>query len=195
MRKVLIPALIVVPFIGFMVFQAKTVDPVLTEAPKTVLGEVVGYVREAMKMSEAESTVLPSDTRVEKFLYLGEGGEQFLVTAVIGGRGRSSIHRPELCLPANGFEMRSPRDFWVVDRSWHCLDLCQRNYSPHVFAYSFFNQAGVKTSSHLYRIFMDVWDRTILGRIDRWVMVTVYSSSADERTMLSFLRKLKLGGK
>ena len=59
------------------------------------------------------------------------------------------------------------------------------------FAYTFFNQAGYRTSSHVKRIFRDVVDRSILGRIDRWVMVTVYASTADERTLRDFLTKLK----
>ena len=32
------------------------------------------------------------------------------------------------------------------------------------FAYTFFNQAGFRTSSHTERIFKDVWDRSILNR-------------------------------
>ena len=59
------------------------------------------------------------------------------------------------------------------------------------FAYTFFNQAGYRTSSHVKRIFRDVLDRSFLGRIDRWVMVTVYASSADERALRGFLAKLK----
>ena len=58
-------------------------------------------------------------------------------------------------------------------------------------AYTFFNQAGFRTSSHLKRIFRDVWDRSILGRIDRWVMTEVTTSSDDERTLVEFLRNLE----
>ena len=59
------------------------------------------------------------------------------------------------------------------------------------FAYTFFNQDGYRTSSHLRRIFRDVWDRSIRGRIDRWVMLTVYTSVSDETRLAAFLGKLK----
>ena len=59
------------------------------------------------------------------------------------------------------------------------------------FAYTFFNQDGCRTSSHLLRIFRDVWDRSIRGRIDRWVMVTVNASVADDFRMSRILGSLK----
>ena len=59
------------------------------------------------------------------------------------------------------------------------------------FAYTFFNQDGYRTSSHLRRIFRDVWDRSMRGRIDRWVMLTVHSSVSDEARIVMFLDKLK----
>ena len=48
---------------------------------------------------------------------------------------------------------------------------------PGTMAYTFFNQDGLRTASHLRRIFADVWDRSIHNRIDRWVMVTVHVSA------------------
>jgi hypothetical protein len=48
----------------------------------------------------------------------------------------------------------------------------------------------MRTSSHVRRIFADVWDRSVLGRIDRWVMVTVFSLSNKSDDMEGFLSKL-----
>ncbi len=59
------------------------------------------------------------------------------------------------------------------------------------FAYTFFNQDGYRTSSHLRRIFRDVWDRSMRGRIDRWVMLTVHSSVSDGAHLAAFLCELK----
>jgi hypothetical protein len=43
------------------------------------------------------------------------------------------------------------------------------------------------------RILCDVWDRTVFNRIDRWVMITVNSSVADDDRLLAFLARLKGG--
>ena len=68
-----------------------------------------------------------------------------------------------------------------------------------VLAYTFFNQAGVRTSSHVARILRDIWDRSVLNRIDRWVMVTVSASNdggfslehaADRLALTAFLDDL-----
>ena len=40
------------------------------------------------------------------------------------------------------------------------------------------------------RIFRDVWDRSVLNRIDRWVMLTVNSSTAVDSEIESFLERL-----
>ena len=48
---------------------------------------------------------------------------------------------------------------------------------PVTLSYTFFNQNGLRTSSHARRIISDTWDRSVLNRIDRWVMVTVLASN------------------
>ena len=191
MRGLVIPIVATVLMVGAMLYQAKTVDPVLCEAPTIRLGEIAGFTSEPVEVSEAELTVLPADTQFDKRAYLGEDGAQFNVSVVIGGRSKSSVHRPELCLPAQGFQMSDPRHAEVEDVDWHLVTLARRDAPSMGFAYTFFNQAGYRTSSHVKRIFRDVLDRSFLGRIDRWVMVTVYASSADERALKDFLAKLK----
>ena len=190
MRKVLIPLMASVLVVVAMLYQARTVDPVLCEAPSVKLTEIRGFASEPVAISEAERTILPADTVIDKRRYVSPDGE-FLVSVVIGGRSKSSIHRPELCLPAQGFQMTSPRTVEVGDVEWHFVTLARREASSLGFAYMFFNQDGYRTSSHLRRIFRDVWDRSIRGRIDRWVMLTVHSSVSDEARLAAFLAKLE----
>ena len=148
--------------------------------------------------SLGERTILPSDTRILKRIY-STPHSQFLVSAVIGGTSKSSIHRPELCMPAQGFLMLDPRDFTVDGRPYHAIRLENPRGPAHVLAYTFFNQAGVRTSSHVHRILVDIWDRSVLNRIDRWVMITVSAGNeggfslgheADRATLEGFLSKL-----
>ena len=132
--------------------------------------------------SLGENTVLPRDTTILKRVYRSDWGVQFLVSAVISGAGKSSIHRPELCLPAQGFLMSKPTDFEVAtdgsaSRPYHAIRIDSPQWPPALLAYTFFNQEGVHTASHLRRIFLDTWDRSVHNRIDRWVMVTVHVSA------------------
>lgn len=190
MRKVLTPLMAAVLVVAVMLYQARTVNPVLCEAPSVKLVEIKGFASEPIAISEAERTVLPADTEIDKRRYVSPDGE-FLVSVVVGGRSKSSIHRPELCLPAQGFQMASPRTVEVGGVEWHVVTLARKEASSMGFAYTFFNQDGYRTSSHLRRIFRDVWDRSMRGRIDRWVMLTVNSSISDEARLMAFLGKLK----
>ena len=129
--------------------------------------------------SLGERRILPPDTQFRRRLYRDSYGRTFLVTAVIGGVSKRSIHRPELCLPAQGFVLSRPRDFTVAGRPFHSVELTPPGGVPSTLAYAFFNQDGMHTASHMRRILADVWDRSVHNRIDRWVMVTVLASAPE----------------
>ncbi len=124
-------------------------------------------------------------------MYRRADGEWFQVSVVVGGASKSSIHRPELCLPAQGFQMSSPRTVEVGGVEWRFLSVESRGNDPLGFAYTFFNQDGFRTASHTQRIFRDVWDRSVHGRADRWVMLTVNSSRADDEFLREIAESLK----
>ena len=128
-------------------------------------------------ISLGENTILPKDTTILKRVYTSGLGMQFTVSAVISGAGRRSIHRPELCLPAQGALMSSSTDLEVEGRPYHAIQIDFRQDPPGQLMYTFFNQNEVRTSSHLRRVFLDTWDRSVHNRIDRWVMVTVRVAS------------------
>ena len=191
MRKVLIPSVVTALVVAAMAYQARTVDPVLCEAPSVSLPEISGFTSEPVEVSEAEHHTLPADTLFDKRRYVSRDGDWFLASLVIGGRSKSSIHRPELCLPTQGFQMMAPRTRDAGGVDWHLVTLARGAVPASGFAYTFFNQDGYRTSSHLRRIFRDVWDRSVRGRIDRWAMLTVHSSVSDETRLTAFLAKLK----
>jgi len=130
--------------------------------------------------SLGELTILPSDTRFVKRLYLSASGHEYLVSAVIGGASKRSIHRPELCLPGQGFTLLTPREIDVNGHPFRVIKVLPPRSalgSPsQLMAYTFFNQEGFRTSSHVRRIIADTWDRTVFNRVDRWVMVTIHAA-------------------
>lgn len=191
MKKSFFPLLATILLASVMYFQTKSPVLVLTDDPGRHLQEIEGYISEKVEASDAELNVLPKDTRIEKRLYTDERGRWFQVSLIVGGASKGSIHRPELCLPAQGFQMKDPKNIVAGGAKWHTIKLDRGIYGALGFAYTFFNQAGFHTSSHMHRIFQDVWDRSILSRIDRWHMVTINASSADEAELAAFLEKLK----
>lgn len=192
MKRLLVPILVTVFIVITMAFMASTPEVTVCEPPEVALGEIDGFTSEKQEPGEAELNILPADTRLDKRLYRAPGGHWFAVSLVIGGTNKSSIHRPELCLPAQGFQMVNPRSAVAGGLSWRFITLAGGAGRPSMgFAYTFFNQDGFHTSSHIRRIFQDVWDRSILNRIDRWVMITINSSISDQRVLEDFISRLK----
>ena len=179
------------------VFQAMTPAATVAKAPDVAFRPVEGCetdderFAEVQQVSEAERKILPKDTRIVKKMYVSRNGSQFLVACIIGGTSRASIHRPELCLPSQGYAMSNPRNFDVSGRPWHVIDVKRAGDRPGMQAYTFFNQEGFRTASHTSRIFRDVIDRSVFNRVDRWVMVTVHASGANDGDLLEFLASLE----
>ena len=182
-------ALLVV-LLPVMAFQSIAPKPVLTEAPEIKFPVVEGFTAEWVEPSTAETNVLRGAT-IDKRVYKMDNGFWFQVTAVTSGESKGSLHRPELCLPSQGFDMGTGET--VVERGveWRLIRLTAKGNMPDaLFAYTFFNQEGYRTSRHESRIWRDVWDRTVHNRIDRWVMITVHVPIKDEAFMRGLMRIL-----
>ena len=191
MRAHVIPVLATLLVVTAMVWQGRRSAPVLCEAPSARLGEIAGFTSEPLEPSESERTILPADTQFDKRLYTAPDGTWYQVSLVIGGKSKSSIHRPELCLPSQGFQMMNPRSLDAGGVAWHAVTLARGTLPPLGFAYTFFNQDGFRTSSHVRRILRDVFDRSFRARIDRWAMVTVNAARADDASLAAFLLQLR----
>ena len=189
--RLAVPVLAFLLIVPAMLYQATTPEVVFAEPPAVSLGELDGFSSEKQEASEAELTVLPKDTIIHKRRYEAPNGDWMAVTLVVGGRSKSSIHRPELCLPAQGFEMRNPRTRNVGGRDWRVIELAAKGSPSYGFAYTFFNQDGYATASHVARIFRDVVDRSLFNRIDRWVMVSVHCSRSDDFGLSALLSRIK----
>ncbi len=127
--------------------------------------------------SLGEVSLLPRDTAVSKRNYRAGDGLKYSVSLVVAGRRRGSIHRPELCLPAQGFVMMGARQKEVrvaggSPRRVRVLTVERPDGARFSLAYWFFCRDR-ESCSHTDRIVSDVWDRTVHNRINRWVMVAV----------------------
>ena len=135
-------------------------------------------------VSLGEATDLPKDTVILKRNYRSPDGVCYSVSVVIGGRSRGSIHRAELCLPAQGYVM--------LDAGRWALHLpagkprvirrvtAQRPGGAKLSLVYWFMSKDRESCSHAQRILLDVWDRSIHNRINRWVMVAANISPALE---------------
>jgi len=154
-------------------------------------------------MSPIEKAELPADTEFAKYEYSRLGGGRLQANIVLSGRERSSIHRPQRCLVAQGYEvLRSSTETIALgegDVKVMLLETMRHvrragapsEDRPARLAYWFVGGRR-STPFHLVRMFWTGWDRLFHGTACRWAYVIVLqygegSRSAFARDLESFL--------
>jgi hypothetical protein len=63
----------------------------------------------AADLTLGERQALPPDTVILRKEYVGPGGDSTTVSVVLSGKEQKSIHRPQQCLPGQGYVIESSR--------------------------------------------------------------------------------------
>ena len=154
-------------------------EPELTRGPEGFVCPECGGRMAAVSLGEWSD--LPKDTVIVKRNYRSADGLVYAVSVVVGGRQRNSIHRAELCLPAQGFAMLDAARVPLALADGRSLQVrrinAQRPGGARMSLVYWFLSHDRVCCSHTERILMDVWDRSIHNRINRWVMIAVNVSS------------------
>jgi EpsI family protein len=155
-----------------------------SDLPKMVGG---WYGQDAV-VSEKEKMVLGEDngTTIVRKAYHNGVGYEILASIVVSGEDMSrSIHRPERCMPAQGFTVIDKSSVPVVlpDRGLMRVTRLQnvRNApaesgptnSVYNVTYYWFVGHTTTTDSHIIRTWLDMKDRLVHGYNQRWAYITV----------------------
>ncbi len=62
---------------------------------------------QALDMTAAERNVLDEGVELARTFYASAEGRRILVTVIVGGPGKRTLHRPEVCLPGQGWSIAS----------------------------------------------------------------------------------------
>ncbi len=146
------------------------------------IGEYWGYDQE---VGAAERLLLPEDTEFARKEYSNLSGESVFCSIVLAGAQRQSIHRPEVCLPAQGWSIRDRRTETAALDGGRKIDMSvltlvrpvqlsngQTVEIRQLYAYWFVGRTRM-TPSHESRIFESMLDRVFQGISHRWAYVTV----------------------
>jgi EpsI family protein len=142
-------------------------------------------------ISEGERQILGPDTEFARKLYSNGRGDQMYVSIVLSGPDmNTSIHRPERCLPAQGWTIAHSETVTVPTkqgplRVTRLLDMrplggpAGKPRDIYSLTYYWFVGRDETTPSHLYRTFIDIRDRLLKGYNQRWAYITVASVITD----------------
>ncbi len=156
------------------------------------LPEQVGsFTGKESEVSESERVILPKDTQFAKMLYSSLGGAQINCQVVLSGGEKRSIHRPETCLPAQGWTKKTSQVIPVKLDDGRTLEVMKlvisrpvevqpgvRKELTSLFLYWFVGK-DITTPRHWYRILHTDWDRVVHGVSHRWAYVIVSAPVLD----------------
>ncbi len=143
------------------------------------LGNFSGIPQE---VSEAEKFILPPDTEFSKMLYTDLDGDQINTQIVLAGAAKQSIHRPEVCLPGQGWTIKSSQTLKIPLPSGSVLPVTMLRIARPVdvggsarelnslFIYWFVGKDTV-TASHLVRVLKTNLDVILHNTNHRWAYV------------------------
>jgi hypothetical protein len=135
--------------------------------------------------NESELALLPPDTEFAKKNYTSPNGEHLNVEIVLSGAEHRSIHRPEICLVGQGWNVRSGKIVKVPLKSGRSLDLMVLDITrpwrtpngatvevPALYTY-FFVSKDAETAKHLDRVAITNLDLLFHNKAHRWAYVIV----------------------
>ena len=169
--------------------ENQTPTGVSLELP-SIMGEWYGSSSE---VSLKERQVLGAETEFARKVYTNGRGDTIFASIVLAGRDmNTSIHRPERCLPAQGWTVADSKTMDVnlddgqqlpVTRL-HNLRQIKTNLgdSRPFYNLNYYWFAGYSdvTASHFRRTWIDVRDRLLKGYNQRWAYVTVTANITKE---------------
>jgi len=162
-------------------------------------------------VTEKERSVLGSETEFARKVYRNDMNDEIHVSIVLGGHDmNTSIHRPERCLPAQGWTIvnssrlaipvKAPEDEWLkVTRLYNQRLVKDREGRPfkwYSLDYYWFVGSTDTTASHFTRTYFDLRDRLLKGYNQRWAYITVAAilrndiASEKDQQLKEFIQEL-----
>ena len=148
-------------------------------------GELLHMEGKATPESESEKAILPGDTEMVKMDYQDFLSDNVTVQIVLAGGEKRSIHRPEICLPAQGWTLDGGHVKTVKLSNGHDLQVMRltarrpivlkngtKAELENVFCYWFVGH-NATTPYHLRRVLMTNLDMVFHNINHRWAYVVV----------------------
>jgi EpsI family protein len=139
-------------------------------------------------LTEDEKRLLPTDTEGSRRFFRDKQGDELYCSIVLAGRDVTSIHRPELCLPGQGWRIQSEHteSIPVPSAPGGALEVMRMNTSRPVpladgrtiearsiFVYWFVGK-GRMTPYHWQRIYWSAKDRVFYNTNHRWAYILIH---------------------
>lgn len=172
------------------------------ELPATVLD----YQSRLLPITKIELTTLPPDTIFGRRQYRAQDGFETAISVVVMGTDRTSIHKAQICLPAQGWSIErtellhvsvtEPQPYelpvtrLIIVKKMKQADGREVNVRA-VYVYWFVSENKI-TAGHGVRMWELAWDLFRTGVLQRWAYVTCLSTCEPGAEEIFFERMKQL---
>ena len=160
-----------------------------------------GFTTDRIPLSERR--LLPPDADLFHQRYIDDNGNVVSLAAVVSGQARSSLHKPEFCLPSQGLSILSDMQHTVVLGTDQSIDVRMLDVAPPnasrasqrgLFVY-WYSSPTMQTGSQFSKNLAMITHRLFRGRLERWAYVSLLISYSGDRestvtTIDSFIGEL-----
>ncbi len=167
---------------------------------------VLDYTSKHESEDETVLNTLPKDTSYAQRLYTGTNGFWVNANIILMGMDRTSIHKPEFCLPGQGWRIdkkttvilpiEGQRPYQLQVAKWTITNFIQNNDGKkqeisglYVF---WFVAKNEETDSHWQRIWWLTRDLLTTGVLQRWAYVSYFAVCQPGQEDATFDRMKKL---
>jgi EpsI family protein len=141
---------------------------------------------EKQGLTKEEHDLLPQDTEGSRRLFKNQRGDVVFCSIILAGRDTTSIHRPELCLPGQGWTINEHMEAIPVATAPGGMLTVMRMNGTHparlldggvgqaksIFLYWFVGKDRI-TASHWQRIYWTSKDRVFHNTNHRWAYILI----------------------
>jgi hypothetical protein len=168
--------------------------------------QVLDYTSTNLPQQAIVTNMLPKDTSLASRYYQGTNGFWATANIVLMGKDRTSIHKPEYCLPGQGWQIESQTNVAISIAGPHPYELLVAKWTLSISAkddlgqmrdwrglYVFWFVAdNEETPSHWERIIWLARDLLKHGVLQRWAYVSYFTACAPGQEDATFKRVQEL---
>jgi hypothetical protein len=140
------------------------------------------------EMTAFEKNLLPEEVDISRVQYFSPGASHVITAStVLSGVGKRDLHRPEICLPAQGFQLQPPRKMTLALENGQTVKASflrmtrddrsstgQIQRTPGVAIYWYVGSDGTTCADYYEHVRVTYQDAIIKNINHRWAMVAFY---------------------
>lgn len=155
---------------------------------------VGNYQGREFDMTAAEKNILDEGVKLVRNVYASSTGRQIMATVILSGFEKRSLHRPEVCLPNQGWTVtdRTPVTLRLVDGREITMMMMRifrdgepqpgvRVRSRAVNFYWYIGSNGTTCAEHYEHVFLSYYDSVFRNIQHRWAMASIFVPLPEQR--------------